>query len=116
MYALTLSECVANCLDLHLGNIVFTIPNISSYMVEELNIAVGRDELVPINAHPLWREESNLGRHQAMFLVDTPSVVDMWAWCTSQLRVPSVRLIDFTESIYILSIRAILGLGHPCPL
>ena len=36
-----------------------------------------------------------------MFLVDTPSVVDMWAWCTSQLRVPSLRLIDFTECIYI---------------
>jgi hypothetical protein len=51
MYALTLSECGADCLDLHLGNIVFTIPNINFYTVDELYATVGHPIILPISTH-----------------------------------------------------------------
>ena len=101
---------MADCSDLHLGNIVFTIPNTNSYTVDELYAAIGRPKMVPIDTHPLWREDLGFVSHQPKFLVDTPSVVDMWALCKSPVRVPSVCLIDFTESFHIP-----FNLDHPEP-
>ena len=73
---MTLFGGVADCLDLHLEKIVFTIPNINFYTVGELHTAIGRPIMIPIDTHPLWREESSFVSHQPKFLVDTPSVVE----------------------------------------
>jgi len=51
MYALTLSECGADCLDLHLGNIVFTIPNINFYTVDELYATIRQPIMLPVSTH-----------------------------------------------------------------
>ena len=103
LYALTLSECRANWLDLHLGNMAFTMPNINlnSYTVDELYAAIGQPVVVPADTHPLWREGSDFISHQPEFLVDTPPVAKLWSLCSCSLPGPSIRLIDFTESFHI---------------
>ena len=85
-------------LDLHLGNMAFTMPNINSYTVDELYAAVGQPAVIPVAD---WRDEPSLVNHRPKFLVDTPPVANMWSLCTSSLPGPSVRLIDFTESFHI---------------
>ena len=70
-YTLTLSEREADWLVLHLGNMAFTIPNINlnPHTFDELYVAIGEPVMLPVDIHPLWREDPNLVSHQSSWWI-----------------------------------------------
>jgi serine/threonine protein kinase len=97
--------------DLHAGNVAFALPNLDALSVEELYEHIGQPRTVPFYQDETWGmfEEdevpASFSPHQPRYRVAPPSPKKLWRLCCGgkfpDSSLPSIRILDFTESFRI---------------